>query len=50
MTVSEDRMNWVVVTRCERDLMNVKMEFEREYKESLDDWVEVSVDYLYSIC
>lgn len=32
----------VVVSRCEKDMVQIKQEFQRLYKKSLESWIKVS--------
>ena len=45
----DDTLCRVVVSRCEVDMVQIKEEFQRQYKQTLGMFIAVSIDTLTSL-
>jgi len=41
----DERLLRVIVSRCEIDMVQIKQAFQRDYKQSLADFISVSISY-----
>lgn len=45
---SDKQLIRIIVSRCEKDMIQIKEEFERAYKQPLELWIKVIINSLLS--